>query len=782
MTLIDDILDLEIPAGLCVNSVGNKVAYHTRTKWNNHKAGEQITSSIWIADVGKPKSAHRITDGTDFHDHSPRWSPNGRYLFFLSNRRTRDKNYCLYYLDINIVENIDSVDTVDTLEDLDGLPMDEVHNIIQGDVSEYRAARQLPQKVPAASYYADVVKYDVSSTENRSVLAFVDGPRQDNHVGGGASSLGNNTQNRPVGVMNNIRYATLASVPSMSSGWVRMGYVADVAWSGDGSQTVAVTRVSVDPESAHQYGSTFSVEPGFHGDRAKRIFHIPLEVTGGMAWVGRHVYFQSWNVPGDASSGRVLYRLDVRDTSSLSNPAADKVYGPDGKTVRINPAAHAAAMGFTSPGHDHNSESTCIKVAGGETNCVRGFRVVRRPRLNGYRNDDNDDILVHLQEGTQEKLVLLRANRTIYTTDKGIVDFAATSTVNETILVIIQGDVNHPSEVFSVVGPSGDLVQLSDHGGAFARQTFGTASVIECASLDGADGAETIDALFLTPTTGRRIWPGRFDDEDYPFIEVGDLAPETAPPYPTVVFLHDGPYSRATNSFDRVEHEPDLAEILAPLLLRAGVAVLQPNYRGGSGRGSRFASLGSAKAGGLGRHDVSDIVALTNAAVKQGLADPISLFVVGWSHGGYLAYMMALRNGAHGLGWQFRGALCGAAVSDWDTLALTSSAGYRYGSLSGHAPWRNENDAEHAAPSPLRELAVAVLERRLPPWLLILHGENDTLVPVSQVEGVRLTMADPEGHLARSQLRVDAYAGVLCVLEGCRFTLITNLVYIGKHL
>lgn len=43
-------------------------------------------------------------------------------------------------------------------------------------------------------------------------------------------------------------------------------------------------------------------------------------------------------------------------------------------------------------------------------------------------------------------------------------------------------------------------------------------------------------------------------------------------------------------------------------------------------------------------------------------------------------------------------------------------------------------------------------------------------------------MADPEGHLARSQLRVDAYAGVLCVHEGCRFTLITNLVYIGKHL
>lgn len=529
--------------------------------------------------------------------------------------------------------------------------------------------------------------------------------------------------------MNNIRYATLSSSTiSMSSRWLRYGYMADVAWSGDESQVVAVTRPSADPESALQYGSTFWVEPSNYQSAARRVLDVPLEVTGGLAWVGPHVYFQSWNVPGDATSGRALYRLDVSDTSIDLDRTGGKVGG------------YAAAKGAPLPAPDHNSKSPCEKVAGGETNCVLGFKVVRGPRL--YQNDD---ILVHVRDGNEETLVLLLAGRTIYTTDRGILDFAATNTrrvghgdgaVDETTLAIVQGDVNHPSQVFSVVVSSGELVQLSDHGATFAGQSFGTASMIECPSRDGADGAETIDALFLTPTTGRKRRPG---SENYPSIRVDD-------PPPTVVLLNDGPYSRATNSFDRREDQPDLVDILAPLLLRVGVAVLQPNYRGGSGRGARFASLGSTRVGGRGRHDVSDIVALTDAAVKQGLADPAGLFAVGWSHGGYLAYMTALVRSStrgRGRGWGFRGAVCGAAVSDWYSLALTSSAGYQYAALSGHIPWRKAyNSRENAAPSPLRELADVVRGgRRLPPRLLILHGEADTLVPVSQVEGVRRSLA-----------------------------------------
>lgn len=182
MTLVDDILDLEVPAGLCVSLAGDKVAYHTHTKWSNRKDGAHPTSSIWVADVGKPKSARRLTDGTVFHDHAPRWSPNGRYLFFLSNRRTHDSHHSLYYWDINIAENINSVDTRDTLEDVGGFPSDDLYKIILGDVRDYRAARRLPLQVPVTRTCADIVKYDVSPTSDQSVhLAFVDKPRHDDN-------------------------------------------------------------------------------------------------------------------------------------------------------------------------------------------------------------------------------------------------------------------------------------------------------------------------------------------------------------------------------------------------------------------------------------------------------------------------------------------------------------------------------------------------------------------------------------------------------------------------
>ncbi|CAK7230753.1 hypothetical protein SEUCBS140593_007694 [Sporothrix eucalyptigena] len=53
------------------------------------------TSSIWVADVGKAHSARRITDGT-FDDRSPKWSNNGKYIVFVSNRHPPHDKSGLY--------------------------------------------------------------------------------------------------------------------------------------------------------------------------------------------------------------------------------------------------------------------------------------------------------------------------------------------------------------------------------------------------------------------------------------------------------------------------------------------------------------------------------------------------------------------------------------------------------------------------------------------------------------------------------------------------------------
>ncbi len=54
------------------------------------KAGEHPTSAIWLAPVDATAPARKLTAGTA-NDRSPRWSPDGRWLYFASDRTERGK-------------------------------------------------------------------------------------------------------------------------------------------------------------------------------------------------------------------------------------------------------------------------------------------------------------------------------------------------------------------------------------------------------------------------------------------------------------------------------------------------------------------------------------------------------------------------------------------------------------------------------------------------------------------------------------------------------------------
>lgn len=146
-----------------------------------------------------------------------------------------------------------------------------------------------------------------------------------------------------------------------------------------------------------------------------------------------------------------------------------------------------------------------------------------------------------------------------------------------------------------------------------------------------------------------------------------------------LVLIHGGPYCRITDTFDMW----DPFHIMIPCLLARGFGVLIPNYRGSSGKGELFAN---AVRGGLEVTDEPDIVAMTQQAIKLGFADKHLLIAGGWSQGGYLSYLSAVRNGAHGFGWQFKGVIAGAGITDWDTLALTSDVGYMQAQTAGGSP------------------------------------------------------------------------------------------------
>ncbi len=100
---------------------------------------------------------------------------------------------------------------------------------------------------------------------------------------------------------------------------------------------------------------------------------------------------------------------------------------------------------------------------------------------------------------------------------------------------------------------------------------------------------------------------------------------------PLVVMPHGGPTARDSWDFD----------FLRAFLVSRGYAVLQMNFRGSSGYGDKWRAAAHQDWGGLPHSDVSDGA---HWAIKQGIADPKRMCIVGWSYGGYVALLSAVRD------------------------------------------------------------------------------------------------------------------------------------------
>jgi dipeptidyl aminopeptidase/acylaminoacyl peptidase len=188
---------------------------------------------------------------------------------------------------------------------------------------------------------------------------------------------------------------------------------------------------------------------------------------------------------------------------------------------------------------------------------------------------------------------------------------------------------------------------------------------------------------------------------------------------PLVVFPHGGPASR-----DRIQFD-----YWAQAMASRGYVVVQMNFRGSTGYGEKFQDAGHGEWGAKMQDDVTDAA---QHLIKEGIADPKRICIVGASYGGYsalagAAYTPDLYKCAVGLG----GVYDLARMLRWEEERYgRDNATSSYWSQSiGNL--REESD-KVAARSPINAVD------KIRADVLLMHGQDDTVVPYSQSE----TMAD----------------------------------------
>ncbi len=179
--------------------------------------------------------------------------------------------------------------------------------------------------------------------------------------------------------------------------------------------------------------------------------------------------------------------------------------------------------------------------------------------------------------------------------------------------------------------------------------------------------------------------------------------------YPTIVHVHGGPAWQWSEGFYATWHDWD------QFLAARGYAVLLPNPRGSTGRGTAYVGANYDDVGG---GEWQDVLAGVHYAIGRGIADPDRLGIGGWSWGGYLTAWAVTQTDI------FKGAVMGAGLSN-----LLSDHGQNDIPDANRLYFRGlpYHDAPaYWDPSPIKHVA------RVKTPTLILHGEKDDRVAPAQ--------------------------------------------------
>lgn len=242
--------------------------------------------------------------------------------------------------------------------------------------------------------------------------------------------------------------------------------------------------------------------------------------------------------------------------------------------------------------------------------------------------------------------------------------------------------------------------------------------VVATANSQRSSAIEVVD--------GPVLWSAGDHDPPWGVEQLAVVAPDGMPvpcwllrsrsagpgPAPVLVDLHGGPHNVSNPALSS-------GNLHRWLLAEQGWHVLLPNVRGSDGFGEDW-YRGLEAGGGWAGDDLDDVIAVRDAAVAAGIADPARVALHGYSYGGLLTAALTTRTDS------FRAAALGGAPIDLRAFVSSADMPSRLWEREvGGLPW---SDGRYDERSPIRRAGAV----RTP--TLVVHGAADQRVPVTQGE------------------------------------------------
>lgn len=291
-------------------------------------------------------------------------------------------------------------------------------------------------------------------------------------------------------------------------------------------------------------------------------------------------------------------------------------------------------------------------------------------------------------------------------------------------LLVRFSTADNPGLLFYFDAATGDLIRLAAMNDTIGGKRLSRGRMIQYKARDGLE----IEGV-LTMPRGRR-------DTNLPFI----------------VMPHGGPWGHDELSYD----------YWAQFLAERGYAVLQPNFRGSTGYGAAFEKAGQGQLGFAMQDDITDGV---RWAVKEGIADPKRVCIVGGSYGGYAAMWGAAKDPD-----LYR---CAISINGVANLRREVND---FGGLMRERLYRGQwqkMTPDFAAVSPINAIA------RIKAPLLLIHGKKD--VTVDHAQSARMYAAMTKAGKTVEFVSVPL-ADHYFTRQADRMTLLTSIeAFLTKH-